>query len=108
MSYARLPYQQYDDTSQNQPYPLEYQDAPPYPEDYMQSYDPYAYPVSGAYPPDYRNEPLPPLVRRDSLWSDYPRDYPRGQPIDYSDGTLFPPTHIKANPRYESRVCHGI
>jgi hypothetical protein len=85
MSYDRLPYQPYDDANQIQPYPVGYQDPPPYTEDYIQPYDPYPYPVS-AYPPDYRNEAIPPPERRDSAWTSYPRDYPRGGAIDYNEG----------------------
>lgn len=77
MAYNRLPYQPYNNTNPNQPYPIEYPPELPYQEDYSQQHVPYEafnYPMNqyGEYPMDYPG-------RRDAY--DHP---PR--PLDYDEG----------------------
>jgi hypothetical protein len=79
MAYNRLPYQPYNDTDPNQPYPVGFPSDLPYQEDFLQQnipYEAFSYPMNpyGEYPADYPS-------RRNGY--DYP---PR--PLDYEDGNL--------------------
>lgn len=88
MAYIRPPYQSYNDTNSNQPYPVVgYPQDLPYQGDFPSTlpYDSYAYPMNPYGEQEYRGE----IPLRGDTWDEFPRDYPPARDFDEGIGSAI-------------------